>query len=704
MGNICLRGKKRAADNAEFQARIEYPVPTPRIWCQKNPKDLATRPRDTLQDLCIAAVASSWNSLPSSSLEALPADLVQRVFDELVATGRFALNDLSRFKELDLDTVVLVGRADVKNERLRSLDRCFRLRSLDLSGCSQVGDCGVAALRRHCGMRHLKLNQCVAITDAALQQLKGLTCLLELELRECELITGEGLMHLGGLTQLRHLDLDQCRRIKGGLQHLTGLRNLVSLRLGWCSFLTDLEVAWLRCLNALKELRLAYTQVGDEGLAHLVTLTCLTHLDLGGCTSLTDAAASSIQQLTALQVLSLHNCVQFGNAGLAVLVAAPLPSLASLTLSYTAVTTTGLSSLSALSSLTQLSLDSCSVGDAACRVLRRLPCLASLDLSETLVGDGGLDALTVPLTGQQQQGLQLPPPPPAPPTPPNTNHRTINQGGRHNPHNQEPIPAATASDAAAAAADSSSTAVSATRTSPFSSVSTGVLVPGTGCARSSSGSGVGAAAAGLAPGPPTSLTHLKLTYTKVTDEGLSKLSLLVGLQHLDLDSGARRGVDATRGREGGRVPDDGIRYQSQEPTDVKKDVKKERSMSAVWVSGVIPRGTSRQLVVCQPPLNHISRRQGGASPHSARSAVIVCCALTGATFRSIPITIFDPFARRSSGTAPLPSSICLAYPPNPTANHQPLAVPQRYHHRRGLAPRDGFVRIDGSRPVQLPDQ
>ncbi|GIL60223.1 hypothetical protein Vafri_14808 [Volvox africanus] len=238
-----------------------------------------------------------------------------------------------------------------------------------------------------------------------------------------------------------------------------------------------------------------------------------------------------------VQVLSLHNCVQFGNAGLAVLVAAPLPSLASLTLSYTAVTTTGLSSLSALSSLTQLSLDSCSVGDAACRVLRRLPCLASLDLSETLVGDGGLDALTVPLTGQQQQGLQLPPPPPAPPTPPNTNHRTINQGGRHNPHNQEPIPAATASDAAAAAADSSSTAVSATRTSPFSSVSTGVLVPGTGCARSSSGSGVGAAAAGLAPGPPTSLTHLKLTYTKVTDEGLSKLSLLVGLQHLDLDSG-----------------------------------------------------------------------------------------------------------------------------------------------------------------------
>ncbi|GLI70788.1 hypothetical protein VaNZ11_015655 [Volvox africanus] len=536
MGNICLRGKKRAADNADIQARIEYHVPAPRIWCQKNPKDLAMRPRDTLQDLCIAAVASAWNSLPSSSLEALPADLLQRVFDELVATGRFALNDLGRFKELDLDTVVLVGRADVKNERLRSLDRCFRLRSLDVSGCSQVGDLGVAALRRHCGLRHLKLNQCVAITDAALQHLKGLTCLLELELRECELITGAGLMHLGGLTQLRHLDLDQCRRIKGGLQHLTGLRNLVSLRLGWCSFLTDLEVAWLRCLNALRELRLAYTQVGDEGLAHLVTLTCLTHLDLGGCTSLTDAAASSIQQLTALQVLSLHNCIQFGNAGLAVLVAAPLPSLASLTLSYTAVTTTGLSGLSALSSLTQLSLDSCSVGDAACRVLRRLPCLASLDLSETLVGDGGLDALTVPLTGQQQ-GLQLAPPPPAPPTPPHTNHRTINQGGRYNPHNQEPIPAATANGVAAAAAGSSSTAVSATRASPFYSVSTGAFVPYTGCSRCSSGGCVGAAAPGPASGPPTSLTHLKLTYTKVTDEGLSKLSLLVGLQHLDLDSG-----------------------------------------------------------------------------------------------------------------------------------------------------------------------
>ncbi|PNH06669.1 F-box/LRR-repeat protein 16 [Tetrabaena socialis] len=282
MGNVCLRlrpaGRGLPAANEDASpSRVphEPAYPPPSLWRPHNLKEMATRPSDTLQDLCIAAVVGAWDTIPVAAVEALPSDLMQppaappldplqRVFDELVATGRFALSDLARFKELDLDTVVLIGRVDVKDERLRSLDRCSRLRSLDLTGCSQLGDKGVEALRLHRGLRHLKLNHCVAITDAAMQHLRGLTGLQELELRGCEGLTGEGLMQLAGLTGLRRLDLDQCVSIKGGLQHLTHLLRLTSLRLGWCSFLTDMEVAWLRPPWAaeLRELTLAHTQVG----------------------------------------------------------------------------------------------------------------------------------------------------------------------------------------------------------------------------------------------------------------------------------------------------------------------------------------------------------------------------------------------------------------------------------------------------------
>ena len=96
------------------------------------------------------------------------------------------------------------------------------------------------------------------------------------------------------------------------------------------------------------------------------------------------------------QTLSLDRCDQVGNAGVSALTApaptarslptsasSPFPSaaaaaaappppalasLSSLSLAYTGVTTAGITGLTALTALTSLNLDSCGVGDAACRV------------------------------------------------------------------------------------------------------------------------------------------------------------------------------------------------------------------------------------------------------------------------------------------------------------------------------------------------
>ena len=46
---------------------------------------------------------------------------------------------LQRFPDLDLDSLSLCGYAEVQNDWLHGLKRCCRLRSLDISRCTQVG-------------------------------------------------------------------------------------------------------------------------------------------------------------------------------------------------------------------------------------------------------------------------------------------------------------------------------------------------------------------------------------------------------------------------------------------------------------------------------------------------------------------------------------------------------------------------------------
>ena len=109
------------------------------------------RARAAPQDLCIAAAVEAFDCLPNASLEQLPSDLLQRVFDELVATDKFCLSHLSRFNDLDLDTVVLVGSRGgrVMGMGMGMGGRCAR--RLRWGTCGRAHACAACTVSGVCG-------------------------------------------------------------------------------------------------------------------------------------------------------------------------------------------------------------------------------------------------------------------------------------------------------------------------------------------------------------------------------------------------------------------------------------------------------------------------------------------------------------------------------------------------------------------------
>jgi hypothetical protein len=92
--------------------------------------------------VCAAVVAANFSTLHASQpqlMDLLPRDLVQRICDCLLASGRFTLDTLQRFNTLDLDAISLEPYAHLAtNEWVICLARCERLRCLDLSRCTRV--------------------------------------------------------------------------------------------------------------------------------------------------------------------------------------------------------------------------------------------------------------------------------------------------------------------------------------------------------------------------------------------------------------------------------------------------------------------------------------------------------------------------------------------------------------------------------------
>ncbi len=213
--------------------------------------------------------------------------LANKSFYQIIASARLYL-DLSPYGN------------KITDEMLAQIIELFpNVVSLNLSGCEEITDAGLAHLKELTQLTDLNLVWCHLITDAGLAHLARLTQLTSLNLFGCALITDAGLAHLARLTQLTDLNLVWCHLITdAGLAHLAGLAQLTSLNLSDCALITDAGLAHLAGLAQLTYLDLSdCALITDAGLAHLKELTQLTLLDLLGCEKVTPHGKQSLKKV-----------------------------------------------------------------------------------------------------------------------------------------------------------------------------------------------------------------------------------------------------------------------------------------------------------------------------------------------------------------------------------------------------------------------
>ena len=139
-----------------------------------------------------------------STREARPLRLVSRVFCADVRNARWYDRETRITGELrmwracfsDARCANVSERRDLVDADLVHLSGVEEVNLVNLSGCTQITDAGLAHLR---GVRVLNIEGCALITDAGLAHLTGIH---KLDMRWCARVTDAGLAHLTGIHKL----------------------------------------------------------------------------------------------------------------------------------------------------------------------------------------------------------------------------------------------------------------------------------------------------------------------------------------------------------------------------------------------------------------------------------------------------------------------------------------------------------------------
>jgi Leucine-rich repeat (LRR) protein len=224
--------------------------------------DETTQPTEESQDAAVAAIKNLGGKV---------------TFDDMLPGKPIVGVALFNAKVIDADLVHLDGMTS--------------LRTLNLSGTTQVTNAGLIHLKGLTSLQSLYLGA-TKVTDAGLEHLKRLTSLKTLGLAKTE-VTGDGLIYLKEMTGLQKLYLHGTQISDSELIHLKGMTNLTSLSLGTTKT-TNAGLEHLKGLTNLQELNLFGTRVSDVGLMHLKGLTSLQKLELKA-TSVTMAGMKELQ-------------------------------------------------------------------------------------------------------------------------------------------------------------------------------------------------------------------------------------------------------------------------------------------------------------------------------------------------------------------------------------------------------------------------
>ena len=176
------------------------------------------------------------------------------------------------------------------------------------------------------------------IRDDDLTQVASVSDLAELDLSGCGNLTDNGVAHLLGLSKLKSLDLSSCRRLTPKvfetLRRMKSLEQLSAEQVGWADDVTPLaELPLLTSLSlarntsyqgkGLSELRglihldlsCGRGQFGDEGMKQLEGLRALQSLDLDGQDTITDEGIKYLAGLTDLRSLEMYGLHRITDEG-----------------------------------------------------------------------------------------------------------------------------------------------------------------------------------------------------------------------------------------------------------------------------------------------------------------------------------------------------------------------------------------------------
>ena len=162
-----------------------------------------------LLDACIAHFAKSLQHVDAATLDRIPNELIQKIFDDLVEQQRLDSSTVSLFGGRCIDHAYLASQPGVTDDWLYSL--CSEdLRVLQISHCRELTDNSLARLSRAPNLTSLALDCCFNITKDGLEVLAGLPRLRSLSLEACDCVGESGLAFLRGMADLRELSLDMC--------------------------------------------------------------------------------------------------------------------------------------------------------------------------------------------------------------------------------------------------------------------------------------------------------------------------------------------------------------------------------------------------------------------------------------------------------------------------------------------------------------
>lgn len=181
------------------------------------------------------------------------------------------------------------------------LRRLNNLKELRLDGC-EISDAGLEIIAGFSKLKLLRMQDAV-VTDAGLACLSDLKHLSRLELKGCTEVGDVGVAHLASLTPLTFLNLTGTGVTDEGVAHLRRLTNLHRLDLGGTP-VSDASLNHLQSLPKLVSLTLSDTAITDDGLKRLSVLKHLTSLRIDG-TKITDAGLKHLSAMTSLQTLDI---------------------------------------------------------------------------------------------------------------------------------------------------------------------------------------------------------------------------------------------------------------------------------------------------------------------------------------------------------------------------------------------------------------